>query len=189
VQPPPPETLTQLLHDVRAGEEAAVDSLLALAYAELGRLARMHLPGERGGHVLQPTALVHEAWMKLAGHLDGVEDRRHFFAIASQAMRQVLTDHARSINCQKREGRAKRVTIDESQVMGRLGEIDLIDLDDSLNRLATLNTRHARVVELRIFGGLTIAETAESLAISDSTVEKDWFAARAWLRRELSRAR
>ena len=184
-----PKTLTALLEGVRAGRSDAAESLLALAYGELGRIARAHMPGERKGHTLQPTALVHEAWMKLAPHLDSVEDRRHFFAVASQAMRQVLTDYARRSNSQKRGDGNRGITIDEALAAGGGDHgVDFVDLDDSLNRLASLNERHARVVELRIFGGLTIAETAETLEVSHGTVESDWFTARAWLRRELSRA-
>jgi RNA polymerase sigma factor (TIGR02999 family) len=186
--PPDPKTITRLLHEARAGEAEAVSSLLPLVYTELQSLAQALFANERKGHTLQPTALIHEAWLKLAPNLDGVEDRRHFFAIASRAMRQVLTDHARTAKRQKR-GEGKRcVTLDEQLVGANKTALDLIDLEDSLERLAALNERHAHMVELRVFGGLTIPETAETLGVSHATVERDWFTVRAWLRRELSHA-
>ena len=183
-----PETITRLLHSARAGEAAAGESLLAITYAELGQIARLHFSSQPLGHTLQPTALVHEVWLKLAGHLDRVEDRRHFFALASQAMRQVLADHARGRDRTKRGSGRPRITLDSSMGMADTTAIELVDLDDSLRRLATLNERHARVVELRIFGGLTIAETAEVLEVSHTTIESDWFTARAWLHTELGRS-
>ena len=188
MDPPAPDTLTRLLQSARAGEAEASASLLALTYGELGQLARAHFSAQRADHTLQPTALVHEAWLKLAAHLEGIEDRRHFFAIASRAMRQVLADHARTRNRAKREGNRPRLTLDQAIGEADTAAIDLVDLDDSLRRLAELNERHARVVELRIFGGLTIAETAAELGVSHDTVEKAWFMAKAWLHTELSRA-
>lgn len=184
---PEPDVITRLLHSVRAGDADAVAALLALTYEELGQLARVHFASQRQGHTLQPTALIHEAWLKLAGHIDRVGDRQHFFAIASRAMRQVLADHARGKNRMKRQGPHERVTLDQAVGKADTRDVDLVDLDDSLRRLAALNERHARVVELRIFGGLTIAETAEELAVSHDTVEKAWFMARAWLQTELGR--
>lgn len=182
-----PATVTRLLQGARAGEAGAAASLLALTYAELGQLARAHLSAQRADHTLQPTALVHEAWLKLAAHLDGFADRRHFFAIASRAMRQVLADHARTRARLKRLGGGRRITLDQGIDEAGAAAVDLVDLDDSLRRLAGLNERHARVVELRIFGGLTIDETAAELGVSHDTVEKAWFMAKAWLRTELAR--
>ncbi|MEM7202287.1 MAG: ECF-type sigma factor [Planctomycetota bacterium] len=183
-----PRTITKLLQGVRDGETRAAESLLEEAYSELGQLARMQLAGERQGHTLQPTALVHEAWLKLAGHIDRVDDRKHFFALASQAMRRVLTDHAKGRNRQKRGGGdAARVTLQTGLAAANEQGFGLVELDDTLQRLAALNERHARVVELRIFGGLTIAEAAEVLAVSHTTIETDWFTAKAWLRTELGR--
>lgn len=176
------QQLTQCLQDVRTGKPEAAESLLELAYAELGDIARNHLQRERHNHTLQPTALVHEAWLKLGGHLGTADDRAHFFAIASQAMRRVLTDHARSRNRLKRDGGHMKVTLDESVTSGDGGEFDFVELDDVLTQLAALNERHARVVELRVFGGLTIAEAGEVLNVSHTTIENDWFMARAWLR-------
>lgn len=182
-----PETITRLLQSVRAGDASAGGSLLAITYAELGQIARKHFSSQPRGHTLQPTALVHEVWLKLAGHLDGVEDRRHFFALASRAMRQVLADHARGRDRAKRGSGQPRIALDESTPPAGTTEIELVDLDDSLRRLASLNERHARVVELRVFGGLTIAETAAVLDVSHTTIESDWFTARAWLHTELGR--
>lgn len=186
---PDSHTITRLLRDARAGDTGASEALLPLVYGELQGLANAIFSDERKGHTLQPTALIHEAWMKLAVHLEGVEDRRHFFVLASRAMRQVLADHARGKRRQKRGEGRQRVTLND-----RIGDtdssgIDLVEFDDSLTRLAKLNDRHAQVVELRILGGLTIAETAEALGVSHTTIEGDWFMAKAWLRTELTGAR
>jgi RNA polymerase sigma factor (TIGR02999 family) len=188
VKTPDPQTITRLLRDAGEGRPQAVDDLLPLVYAELHGLSAALFSQERQGHTLQPTAVIHEAWMKLVGHLGQLEDRTHFFAIASRAMRQVLTDHARSARRLKRGGNARAVTLDEQFVEADGGggvELDLVDLEDSLQRLSALNARHARMVELRVLGGLTIAETAAALEVSPATIERDWFQARAWLRREL----
>lgn len=186
---PDPHTVTRLLRDVRTGHPDAVRSLLPLVYDELQGLAVACFGEGRRGHTLQPTALVHEAWLKLAGHLGGLEDRRHFFAVASCAMRQVLKDHARRSGRAKRGGGGARLALDEDQLGAAEAGVDFVDLEDSLERLTALNERHARMVELRVFGGLTIPETASILGVSDSTVERDWFAVRGWLRRELAPAR
>lgn len=181
-------TVTRLIGRVRAGEAAAADSLLSFVYAELRDLAGAVFSGQRSGHTLQPTALVSEAWMKIAGHLDAVEDRVHFYAIAGRAMRQVLIDHARTAGRQKRGGEHRGIRLHEGLGTDDAEGPDLVDFTDSLERLAALNERHARVVELRFLGGLTIAEAARILEISPTTVEEDWFTARAWLRAELGRA-
>ncbi|MFT4513529.1 MAG: RNA polymerase sigma-70 factor (ECF subfamily) [Planctomycetota bacterium] len=178
--------LTEYLSDARNGNATAVASVLAIAYEELGRLAQGHLRQERANHTLQPTALVHEAWMKLGADIAKVENRTHFFAIASQAMRRVLTDHARGRNRLKRAGKQLRVTLDESVAAPSNHGFDYVELDDVLTRLTQLNSRHARVVELRVFGGLTIAEAASVLDVSHTTIEKDWAFARAWLRTALA---
>lgn len=182
---PDPHTITRLLNEAQAGEESAVSALMPLVYDELGSLASRLLASERVGHTLQPTALIHEAWMKLAGHLDGVDDRRHFYALASRAMRQVLTDHARALQTQKRGARRPRVTLDDHLGGETTGGLDLVELDDLLDQLTRANPRHGRVVELRVFGGLTLTEAAESLGVSGATVERDWFMAKAWLRTKL----
>jgi RNA polymerase sigma factor (TIGR02999 family) len=183
-----PKTITRLLHEARAGKSEAVGALLPLVYDELQGLAQGYFSKERKGHTLQPTALIHEAWIKLAGELGRTDDRREFFACAARAMRQVLIDHARTARRDKRGSGARRVTLDGELVAGDAPAMDLVDLDDTLQRLAALNARHARMVELRLFGGLTIPETAETLGVSTATVERDWYTVRAWLRRELGRA-
>tara|TARA_R110002096_G_scaffold148372_6_gene309055 strand:- start:202 stop:765 length:564 start_codon:yes stop_codon:yes gene_type:complete len=184
---PESKNITQLLQDNREGKTSADTSLLEVVYSELGQLARMHLSRERNDHTLQPTALVHEAWIKLIGHVGSVADRQHFFALASKVMRRVLTDHARGRGRKKRGGGQCKVWVNESIEPTTGIAIDYIELDETLTRLTRLNPRHARVVEMRVFGGLTIAETAAVLEISRGTVETDWFTARAWLRQELDR--
>ena len=187
----PPETLEEsiarLLSEHRDGDESALPRLLPIVYSDLHRLARA-IFGGRAGHTLQPTALVNEAWLKIAGRVGHLEDRNHFLAVAARAMRQILSDHARQLRTQRRGSGNRGVTlIDVAD--GRSGrDFDLIALDDSLSRLTTLNERHARVVELRYLAGLTIDETAEVLGVSHGTVEADWTMARAWLLRELQPA-
>ncbi len=187
--PSDPRTITRLLQGIRGGDVTATETLLPLVYAELGELAARLFSRERREHTLQPTALIHEAWLKLAGNLGGYDDRRHFYAVASQAMRQVLTDHARSLGRQKRGGRNRRVTLDGSVNPSNDENLDLVEFDDLLTRLSAMNARHGRIVELRVLGGLTIPEAAEVLGVSHTTVERDWFMARAWLRIKLDGAR
>ncbi len=178
--------ITRLLQSARCGASNASDELLPLVYDQLHQIANRIFADERLGHTLQPTALVHEAWVKLASGIQAAEDRHHFFVIASRAMRRVLTDHARRVKCQKRGDGRKRVTLDTDFGSEAGGTLDLLDLEDTLRRLGELNARHAQVVELRILGGLTIQEAAEALGVSHKTVENDWFMARAWLRRALA---
>jgi RNA polymerase sigma-70 factor (ECF subfamily) len=177
--------ITALLQRHREGDDDALTGLLSMAYDELHGVAARAFRREGAAHTLQPTALLHEAWLKLAGNLDLVRDRQHFFAVAARAMRQVLADHARKRGTAKRGG-GVRPQLLEDDVAGTYETSDLVALDDSLNRLAELNERHARVVELRIFGALTVNEAADELGVSRSTVETDWVMARAWLRRELA---
>lgn len=155
---------------------------MSLVYDELRRMAG-GLMARGDGRTLQPTALVHEAWMKLAGGLDAIENRRHFFATAALAMRSVLADHAKAQRRQKRGGGAARVTLFD--VSDGASEMDLIALHECLERLASLNADHARIVELRVFGGLTIEECAAEMGVSARTVSNGWRVARAWLWREL----
>lgn len=158
-----------------------------MVYDELRALARQI--GPRGAaHTLQPTAIVHEAWLKLAPNLDEVNNRLHFFAVASMAMRQILADHARGARREKRGGAWNAVTLHEDMAQRGPLDADVCALDECLESLASLNARHARVVELRVFGGLTIAETALALGVSHTTVESDWSMARAWLWRNLAPA-
>jgi len=168
---------------------SAPDDLLPVVYDELRRLAARYLRGQRGGHTLQPTALVHEAYLRMAkGGALPLDDRTHFFALAARAMRQVLVDHARRRAAVKRGGDPERVTLDDTLEIGRGGEekrrLDLLALNEALERLSP---RQCRVVELRYFAGLTIAEAAESLGVGTRTVEDDWALARAWLQRRLRR--
>ena len=176
--------MTDLLAASRRGDPAAFDSLLPLVYDELHAIAGRHMRGERPEHTLQPTALVHEAFLRLAGIDVSYEDRAHFIRAASQAMRRVLVDHARARNAAKRGGNL-RVTLDEALVPQDDRVVDLLVLDDALNRLASAEPRWARVVELRFFGGLEVAEVAAALGISTATAKRDWQFARAWLAKAL----
>ena len=154
-------------------------------YAELRRLARYYLSDQRVGHTLQPTALVHEAFLRLAGDAPHCENRSEFYGIAARLMRQILIDYARTRQAVKRGGRFERLDLDGELVASRDREPDLVALDEALERLAALNPRKARVVELRFFGGLSAQESAEVLNVSEVTVKRDWQFARTWLLREL----
>ena len=164
-----------------------MQALLPLVYGELRHLAQHHLRGERLDHTLQSTALVHEAYLRLVkpGSLQ-LESRRHFFALASRIMREILVDHARSRNAGKRDG-GGRLTLDDAAELSKSKGVDLLALDDALNELSRMSARQNRIVELRFFGGLSIEETAEFLEVSSATVEREWAVARAWLYREISR--
>jgi len=176
---------TRLLEQAKGGDAAAHAQLFALVYDQLRDAARRVSPGQ-GVHTLQPTALVHEAWLKLAPNLEGVSGRLHFLALASMAMRQVLADYARGARREKRGGGRERVALEESRVEAPGADADLCALDECLEQLAELNPRHARVVELRAFGGMTIQEAATALGVSHGTIEADWAMARAWLLRRLA---
>lgn len=180
-----PANVSLLLVRIGDGDASATDELLPLVYDQLRGMAHAIFASSRG-HTLQPTALVHEAWMKMAGHLGEFENRRHFFAVAAKAMRQVLADHARAGSRDKRGGGRPTVTIDESVDAVARPEVDLGELHESLERLSALNERHARVVELRLLGAMTLKEIAETLGTSITTVHGDWSMARAWLRCELA---
>ncbi len=178
-------TVTRLLGEARRGDPAALERVLPLLYTELHGIAAKHMRGERPDPTLQPTALVHEAFLRLAdGAPASFEDRGHFLRTASQVMRRVLVDHARARNAAKRSS-ALRVTLDEA-IAGRDDKIvDMLVLDDALTRLAAAEPRWAQVVELRVFGGLEVPEVAEALGVSAPTVKRDWRFAKAWLAREL----
>lgn len=179
-----------MLSAVAAGEARAADELLPLVYDEFHRLAEHYLRGESPGHTLQPTALVNEAYLKLIDQSRAsLQGRTHFFALGAQAMRRILVDHARGKHREKRGGGLHRIELnDELSVSPRRDE-DLVELDEALNKLAEIDPRQARIVELRFFGGLTVAEVAEALGVSKRTVENEWTMVRAWLRRELSEDR
>jgi RNA polymerase sigma factor (TIGR02999 family) len=164
----------------------SVDSLLPVVYAELKRLAASYLRRERPGQTLQPTALVHEAYLRLLKDKpDRWQNRAHFCAIAAHSMRQILIERARARDAKKRGGARQRVTLDDALVAGGERSIDLLALDEALERLAALDPDQARLVELRFFGGLTVEETAQAMAISPATVKRHWTVACAWLAREL----
>jgi RNA polymerase sigma factor (TIGR02999 family) len=181
--PPPP--VTDLLLAWEQGDESALQQLIPVVTAELHRLARRYMRGERRDHTLQTTALVNEAYLRLID-LSRVrwQDRVHFFAMSARLMRRILVDHARSRQFAKRGGGARKLSFDEGQVTVERG-LDLVALDDALTVLAALDHRRSQVVEMRFFAGLSVDETAEALRISPETVMRDWRAAKAWLRREL----
>lgn len=177
--------VAELLDATRRGDAAAYDRLLPLLYNELRAIAGKHMRGERPDHTLQPTALVHEAFLRLVGGSPAhFEDRTHFLRAASQAMRRVLVDYARARSAAKRSGDL-RVTLDESLAGHDDRIVDLLVLDDALTRLAAAEPRWARVVELRVFGGLEVPEVASTLGISPATAKRDWQFAKGWLAREL----
>ncbi|MCA9290042.1 MAG: sigma-70 family RNA polymerase sigma factor [Phycisphaerales bacterium] len=178
---------TQLLQDLSAGDGEAVDRLLPLVYDELHRLAGQHLRRERRDHTLQPTALVHEAYLRLIDQTRVQwQNRAHFMAVASQAIRRILVDHARSKGRKKRGGDRQRIALDQAAIVGGTDDSMLVDLDEALVRLATEHPEKVRVVEMRFFGGLPVAEVAEVLGVTTRTVERYWQFARAWLYRELA---
>ncbi len=180
--------LTGLLQAWRAGDRAALDLLVTHVHTELHRLAHIHLSRERPGQTLQTSALVNEAYLRLidASHVDW-QDRAHFFAVAARIMRQVLIQYARARHASKRGADAVKVEFSEASLPSPERDADLIALDDALNVLAETDAREAKVVEMRFFGGLSEAETAHVLGVSDRTVRRDWDHARAWLLRELKR--
>ncbi len=181
------KTLTETLERMSRGEPAAMEALLPVVYAEMRMLAASYLRHERPGHTLQPTALAHEAWLRLAGqqHLR-IEGRRHFLGIAARTMRAILVDHARRRRALKRGGGGAALTLDTTNLVAAAPAVAFDDLDRALLDLARKSERQARVVELRYFGGLSIEETADVLEVSTVTVKRDWALARAWLHRELA---
>jgi RNA polymerase sigma factor (TIGR02999 family) len=182
--------ITELIVELRAGQAEAWDRLLPLVYDELHRIARRELRCQRGGHTLNTTALVHEAYLKLVDQTRvPYGDRHQFFAIASRAMRQVLIDYARKFRAAKRGGDWQRVPLDEAEISVEERADTLLALDEALTRLAAMNERLSRVVECRFFGGLTEEETAAALGITDRTVRRDWTKARLWLYGEIREAR
>ncbi len=189
--------VTALLRAWSQGEQGALDELLPLVYGELRRLAARYLRTQRPGHTLQTTALVHEAYLRLVGPVGAGADwqgRAHFFGVAARAMRSILVDHARARQAAKRGGGVRALTLGAADAAGARAdraaesEVDVVALDDALARLADMDARQARVVELRYFAGLSIEETALALGISHATVEREWRTARLWLRRELGAA-
>jgi RNA polymerase sigma factor (TIGR02999 family) len=182
-----PQRITALLSQWRAGNEQAATELMDVVYAELRRLAASYMRRERHEHTLQPTALVHEAFLRLCGGAPiDWQNRGHFFAVFAQQMRRVLVDHARSVGSAKRWGGLEKHSLTGVNVDGAgLASIDVLALDEALERLAALDPRAAQVVELRYFGGLTEREAADTLEISTATIKRDWDFARTWLLSQL----
>ena len=184
-----PENVTQLLIDWSKGDKAALDALLPVVYEELRHQAARYLRRERAGHTLQTTALIHEAYIKLVDQRNvHWQNRAHFFGIAAQLMRRILVDHARTKKRAKRGGSDIRVSFTEANIVGKGQDLDVVALDEALERLAEIDEQQSRIVELRFFSGLTVEETAEVLSISPATVKRDWSMAKAWLHREISGA-
>jgi RNA polymerase sigma factor (TIGR02999 family) len=181
--------VTELLLRDRSDPGAAVEGLLPLVYAELRQMADQRLRRENPGHTLSPTALVHEAYIRLVDQTRVQwQDRAHFFAVASQAMRRVLVDHARRHRAARRGGGVRPLALDEVEIPLQERAEVLVALDEALHRLAQVDERLARVVELRFFGGLTEPEAAEVMGVAERTVRRDWVKARAWLLREMEEA-
>src|SRR2546427_4266302 len=184
---PAPHAVTQLLIDWGNGNRSALDKLMPLVDRELHRLAHHYMRRENPGHTLQTTALVNEAYLKLIDqkHVHW-KNRAHFFALSAQLMRRILVDHARKRKYAKRGGEAQQVAFDEAMIVSREPGADLIALDDALEKLAAIDPRKSKVVELRFFGGLSVEETAEALRVSPLTVKRDWSMAKAWLYNSLN---
>jgi RNA polymerase sigma factor (TIGR02999 family) len=179
--------ITQLLVSWSKGDQAAADALMPLVYDELRRLANSYLRRERPNHTLQPTELVHEAYLRLIDQQSvSWQNRAQFFGLAATLMRHILVDHARRRRAAKRQGAAYTLSLSQADRLSRQPEVNLLALDDALKALAAAKPRHSQIVELRFFGGLTIEETAAALGVSQATVERAWNFARAWLRREIS---
>jgi len=184
---PPNKNITELLMKWGRGDKAALDELMPLVYEELRKLAASYLRRQAGAHTLQATALVHEAYVRLADRQSAsLQHRAQFFGLAAKVMRDILVDHARRRAATKRGGQQLRISLSQAERLGHKPEVDLIALDDALQELAATNPQHSRVVELRFFGGLTNEEAAEVMSLSHATVERYWGFARAWLRRELA---
>jgi len=184
---PSRKSITQLLIEWRDGDETALDRLIPLVYEELRRLAHHYMRRERPGHTLQTTALVNEVYLRLVDHR-GMrwQNRAHFYAVAAQAMRRILVDHARSRNYLKRGGDVKMIRLEEAATVVQKQAADLVALDDALSELAAIDPRKSQIVEMRYFGGMSVEETAEVLGVSPVTVMRDWSTAKAWLLRAMS---
>jgi RNA polymerase sigma factor (TIGR02999 family) len=183
----PNQDVTVLLQNAQAGDHEALDQLLPLVYGELKRIAAGHLRRERSDHTLQATALVHEAYLRLVQqHSVDWRNRAHFFGIAAEMMRRILVNYAVQQNADKRGGKAERFSLDDATSLAAQSEVDLLLLDEALSKLATFDASQARIVELRFFGGLTVEEVAEVLGVSESTVKREWRAAKAWLHQQIA---
>ena len=188
VRVPPTLDVTALLAECSLGDKLALDALLPVVYEELRQIAERSLRHERADHTLQPTALVNEAYMRLAGqHHVSWQNRAQFFGVSAQIMRRILIDHARGKQAGKRGGEVQIVRITTGVDIPQQANLDVVALDDALRNLEALDARQAKVVEMRFFGGLSVEETAEALGVSPMTVKREWRMARAWLLRELER--
>lgn len=181
-----PEGVTQLLEKWSGGDRGALDELMPLVYDELRRLAGHYLRRERADHTLQPTALVNEAYLLMVDQRRAQwQNRAQFVGVAANMMRRILVDHARAVQADKRGGQRIAVSLSEAESFGESPDLDLLRVNEALEKLASLDSQQSRIVELKFFGGLTIEEAAEALSVSHATIERDWKMARAWLRREL----
>jgi RNA polymerase sigma-70 factor, ECF subfamily len=172
-----------------AGDQSALDELMPVVYGELRRLGRVSFPRQRPPSVLQPTALVHEAWLRLAGKERlSLENRHQFYALAAKLMRDILVDHLRRQQALKRGGSRIRIALEDANVAARFREVDFLVLDEAMTRLGQIKPRYTKIVELRYLAGMTIEETADALKLSHATIEREWTFARTWLRRELKPA-
>ena len=181
-----PQEISLILKDWSGGNRASADILLTLVYDELRRIAGKYLRKERSGHTLQPTALVHEAYMKLIDISDiNWQDRAHFFAVSANVMRHILVDHARAKLAEKRGGESERIALEDAVSLSNEPNLDLLAVDEALSELAEFDEQQSKIVELRFFGGLTIEETAHVIGVSPATVKREWAMAKAWLHRKL----
>ena len=186
---PAPNEITQLLKDWSSGDQTALDKLMPLVYEELHQLAHQHMRREQPGHMLQTSALINEAYLRLVDQPQiRWESRAHFFGIAARLMRRILVDEARKRNSAKRGGRAIEVSLVEGANIAQEQAANVVALDDALKTLQAIDSRQSEIVELRFFGGLSIEETAEVLKVSPGTVMRDWTFARAWLRQQMDGA-
>jgi RNA polymerase sigma factor (TIGR02999 family) len=178
--------VTRLLGEIGRGQKQAVNDLLPLVYDELHRLARSYFRRERGEHTMQPTALVHEAYIRMVDQRAPLENRGHFMAVAATQMRRVLLDYARKHRAARRGGDDQKVLLEDTMVICEQRPVDMILLDVALEKLAVLDARQAQLVELRFFAGLSVEETAEVMGVSPATVKRSWSSARAFLHREIT---
>lgn len=180
------EDVTRLLGEIGRGQKEAINDLLPLVYDELHRLARSYFRRERGEHTLQPTALVHEAYLRLVDQRSPIESRGHFLAVAATQMRRILLDYARKHHAARRGGDGQKVMLEDTMAICEQQPVDMILLDSALHKLAGLDQGQAQLIELRFFGGLSIEETADVMGVSPATVKRSWSSARAFLHREVS---
>jgi RNA polymerase sigma factor (TIGR02999 family) len=185
---PESDQVTRLLIDWQRGDKSALDQLMPLVYQQLRKLAARYLKNERGDHTLQPTALIHEAYVRLVEHeIPEWQNRAHFFGVAAHLMRQILVDHARKVKASKRGGEQQKISLDDAPpVFSQENVSGLLMLDDALRKLAAFDQRKVRVIEMRAFGGMSVEDTALALGVSEPTVKRDMRLARAWLRNELA---